>query len=89
MKNLTQQQKEIVVDSKNLSQIQFITKYSDDISKARLFGDKYEEVEIQLLNEKLTIVWHLRKGCYTYYGFTVVPTSEYKIINDKKVVSNV
>jgi len=79
MKGLPQEQKDIIASAKRLSQQEFISKYSSSISKFRLSGEKYEEVEIQLLNEKLTIVWHLRKGCYTYYGFLVIPTSKYNL----------
>jgi hypothetical protein len=85
MKGLPQEQKDIIASAKRLSQQEFITKYSSSISKSRLSGEKYEEVEIQLLNEKLTIVWHLRKGCYTYYGFLVIPTSDYKLVEGKIV----
>ena len=79
MKGLPQAQKHIIASAKRLSQQEFISKYSSSISKFRLSGEKYEEVEIQLLNEKLTIVWHLRKGCYTYYGFSVIPPSKYNL----------
>ena len=85
MKGLSQEQKEIIVRAKKFSQHEFITRYQSSISKFRLSGEKYEEVEIQLLNEKLTIVWHLRKGCYIYYGFLVIPTSPYKLVNGEYV----
>ena len=81
MKGLPQEQKDIIASAKKLSQKEFIEKYNSSITKFRLFEEKYEEVEIQLLNEKLVIVWHLRKNVYTYYGFLVIPTSDYKIVD--------
>ena len=85
MKGLPQEQKDIIASAKKLSQKEFIMKYNSSISKFRLFEEKYEEVEIQLLNEKLVIVWHLRKNVYTYYGFLVIPTSDYKIVGGEIV----
>ncbi len=77
------QEKHFLDNAKNLSQQEFLKQYSDDISKSRLHGDLYEEVDIQLPKQKLTVVWKLRKDCYKYYGYLLIPTAPYKIVDSQ------
>ena len=78
------QEKHFLKNAKNLSQEDFIKQYSNDIIEARLNEDAiYQEVDIQLPKQKLTIVWKYRKGCYQYYGHLLVPTAPYKVVEGK------